>query len=73
MSAIPSQNVTVTKVRATLGREATIKCRAENLVGQKTVSKPQHKGPNLIKQGYELVSFFYVINIEDLVGTKELN
>ena len=36
---IQSQNASVTEVRATLGREATIKCQAENLVGQKTVSK----------------------------------
>lgn len=39
--ASPSQmtrnNVTV--VKATLGREATIKCVAEHLVGQKTVSR----------------------------------
>ena len=34
---LTSQNVTVTRVKATLGREAIIKCRAENLVGQKTV------------------------------------
>ena len=36
---LTSQNVTVTRVKATLGREAIIKCRAENLVGQKTVSE----------------------------------
>ena len=30
-----------TMVKATLGREATIKCVAENLVGQKTVSRPR--------------------------------
>ena len=36
-----SQNATTIEVRATLGREATIKCQAGNLVGQKTVSKHQ--------------------------------
>ena len=34
-----SQNATTIEVRATLGREATIKCQAGNLVGQKTVCK----------------------------------
>ena len=32
-----SSNNSVTFVKATLGREATIQCIAENLVGQKTV------------------------------------
>ena len=36
---LSSQNVTVTRVKATLGRKAIIKCQAENLVGQKTVSE----------------------------------
>jgi len=50
-STISSQNVTVTKVRATLGREATIKCRAENLVGQKTVSWVRYRDTSLIAVG----------------------
>ena len=33
------QNSTIARVRATLGREATIRCDARNLVGQKTVRK----------------------------------
>ena len=42
-----SKNATIAKVRATLGREATIKCQAESLVDQKMVSE------NV--EGYELM------------------
>ena len=38
---ISSQNATITKISATLGREATIKCQAENLVDQKMVAVSQ--------------------------------
>ena len=34
----PPQTNNITFVKATLGRKATIKCVAQNLVGQKTVS-----------------------------------
>ena len=34
----PPQSNNITFVKATLGRKATIKCVAQNLVGQKTVS-----------------------------------
>ena len=45
-------NTTVTFVKATLGREASIHCIAENLVGQKTVSLPKAnevRGSNLLR------------------------
>ena len=38
---ISGQNSTIARVRATLGREATIRCEARNLVGQKTVRRLQ--------------------------------
>jgi len=46
-----SQNSTIAKVRATLGREATIRCEARNLVGQKTVSWVRYSDTSLIAVG----------------------
>jgi len=46
-----SQNSTIAKVRATLGREATIRCEAKNLVGQKTVSWVRYSDTSLIAVG----------------------
>jgi len=44
-------NTTVTFVKATLGREASIHCIAENLVGQKTVSWVRYRDVSLIAVG----------------------
>lgn len=41
----------VSVVKATLGREATLKCEAENLVGQKTVSWVRYRDVSLLAVG----------------------
>ena len=53
---LTSQNVTVTRVKATLGRKAIIRCWAENLVGQKTVSELNLKQKRF-KMAFDPITF----------------